>query len=206
MEDTYTISLALVDYLPNIAFLIGAYFLIRLAYLTKSRLSTQLMTLGSVLVLIAGVFKATWKLVLALNGPDIRFFDEALFILQAPGFSLMLIGSIRILRSKVIHSWKLPAIALWKIPLLAVVTISSLGMYGVLVFLSFKKGLHKAAWCFILTILIVLGMSGMASGGDQTIGRQWIEEGFNILGQGLFAIGSVQLFSNFRFEIDSTRN
>ena len=196
MENTYTISLALVDYLPNIAFFIGAFFLVRFANLTKNKLSARLMALGSVLVLIGGVLKATWKLLLVLRGVDIRLLDEALFILQAPGFSLMMVGSIWIAQSSIIKKARLPAIALWKIPLLTVVTISSFGMYGILASVSYKKRLHTAAWCFILTILIMLGMSGMAGWGEQSICRQWIEEGINFLGQVLFAIGSMLLYRN----------
>lgn len=196
MEDSYTLSLALVDYLPNIAFVVGAYFLTRLACSIKGKLTTRMMALGSGLVLMGGLFKATWKLLLVLYGLDSSFLGEALFILQAPGFCLMLFASIIFTRSKVIQGLELPAIALWKIPLLAVVTISSLGMYGVLASYSYKNHLKTAAWCYILTILIVLGMSGMASWGEQTIGRQWIEEGVNTIGQLSFAVGSMILFFN----------
>jgi len=196
MEETYTLSLALVDYLPNITFMVGAYFLTRLAYTTKGRLTARIMALGSGLVLMGGLFKATWKLLLVVPGVDLRLLDESLFILQAPGFCLMMVASITLARSHLIQGVQLPAIALWKIPLLAVVTISSLGMYGVLASYSYRNHLKTAGWSFILTILIVLGMSGMASWGEQTISRQWIEEGINTIGQLSFAMGSMVLFTN----------
>ena len=196
MEENYTLSLALVDYLPSIAFGVGAYFLTRFGYSIKGKLGSGIMALGSCLVFIGGLSKATWKLLLVLYELDSRLFDDSLFILQAPGFCLMLIASITITRSRYIKSNKLPVIALWKVPLLAVVTISSLGMYGTLASYSYRNHLRTAGWFFVLTIIIVLGMSGMASWGDQTIVRQWIEEGINTIGQLSFAMGSIILFIN----------
>ncbi len=190
MNETYTLGLALLDYIPSLAFVTGAWFLVRFAYLIRGKFSAQLMAIGSGMVFLGGLLKATWKLLLSIHIADIRVFDEALFVLQAPGFSLMMVASILIIQSEVLRGVGISVISTWKIPLLIVMTFASLGMYGILAFLSYRRRIHTAAWCFIFTILITLGMAGMASRGEQSVVRQWIEEGINVLGQISFALGS----------------
>ena len=197
MEETYTLGLALLDFVPNIAFFVGAYFLVRLAYLVRGKSAARIMAIGTGLIFLGGILKATWKLFYTLQIADIQALNEALFILQAPGFSLMLVSVILIIKSKSHKETIVPAIALWKIPLLALTTLASLGSYGILAFLSFRRGVKIAAWCFILTILFVLGMSGMASGAEQSINSQWIEEGINSVGQISFAVGSWVLSQDY---------
>jgi hypothetical protein len=92
------------------------------------------------------------------------------------------------------------AIAVWKIPLLAVMTICSLGAQGILVYISFQKKAKLAAAFFILAILCMLGMSGMASGSEQTVATQWIEESINSIGQIGFALGSYLLYRRCQTE------
>jgi hypothetical protein len=139
---------------------------------------------------MGGILKASWKLLYTLKIADIQVFNQALFILQAPGFVLMFLSVLQLLKIQIPRSSEMPMIAFWKIPLLAITTLSSLGSYGILTFLSFQRGKIIAAGCFILSIGIALGMSGMAGGVDQTIGMQWVEEGVNSFGQLMFATGS----------------
>ena len=190
MTETYTLGLALFDFVPNLLFLSGAYFLVKLANLISGKGTGRIMATGTVLIFLGGILKASWKLLYTLKIADIQLFNQALFILQAPGFVLMFLSVFRFTKIRVPKSSEMPLIAFWKIPLLAITTLSSLGSYGILTFLSFQRGKIIAAWCFILTIVIVLGMSGMASGVNQTIGMQWVEEVVNSFGQLMFATGS----------------
>jgi hypothetical protein len=89
------------------------------------------------------------------------------------------------------------AMAAWKIPFLAIMTLASLGAQGILVYLSFRRGIRIAAIFFIVAVLCMLGMAGMASG-EQTITRQWIEQSVNLAGQSSFALGA--FFLNKRSE------
>ena len=197
MSETYSLSLSLLDFVPNLAFLVGAYYLVRLVRLTSSALSLVAMIVGSALVLLGGTLKALWKLLYTLGIGDFWLLSEQQFMLLAPGFLTMLVSLVLVLRQER-NRWKteLVAMAPWKIPLLATMTLSSLGVYGILSYMALRRKAHLAAAMYILTILCTLGMAGLA-GGEQNVTRQWIEEGINTLGQVAFALGSYLLYSRF---------
>jgi hypothetical protein len=46
-------------------------------------------------------------------------------------------------------------------------------------------------------VLCMLGMSGMASGSEQTVAVQWIEEIMNSIGQISFALACWLLYKNY---------
>ena len=121
--------------------------------------------------------------------------SELQFILLAPGFLAMLASVLLVLRQERTR-WEtgLPAMALWKIPLLATVTLASLGLQGTLSYMAFRRKVYLAATMYVVAILCMLGLAGLASG-EQTIARQWIEEGINTSGQIAFALGSYLLYS-----------
>lgn len=195
--EAYSLELSLLDIVPNLAFLVGAYYLVRLVRLTSSTLSLVAMIAGSTLVLLGGTLKALWKLLYTLGIGDFWLLSEQQFILLAPGFLAMLVSLVLVLRQER-QRWKtsLVAMAPWKIPLLATMTLSSLGVYGILSYMALRRKAHLAAALYILTILCTLGMAGLASG-EQTVARQWIEEGINALGQVAFALGGYLLYSRF---------
>jgi hypothetical protein len=85
------------------------------------------------------------------------------------------------------------AMAAWKIPLLAILTLASIGFYGLLAYISYKRRCIMGTVGFIISLVIMLGMAGM-TGGEQTIASQWIEEGINSSGQITFAAASYLLY------------
>jgi hypothetical protein len=189
--------LSLLDFVPNLAFLVGAYYLVCLVRLTSSTLSLVLMIAGSFLVLLGGTTKALWKLLYTLGIGDYWLLGELQFMLLAPGFLAMLVSLVLVLRQER-KRWEtaLVAMAPWKIPLLATMTLSSFGVYGILSYMALWRKARLAAGMYILTILCTLGMAGLA-GGEQSVTRQWIEEGINTLAQVAFALGSYLLYSRF---------
>jgi hypothetical protein len=197
VSETYSLGLSLLDFVPNLAFLVGACYLVRLVRLTSSTLSLVLMIAGSALVLLGGTLKALWKLLYTLGIGDSWLLSELQFILLAPGFLAMLVSLVLVLRQER-KRWEtaLVAMAPWKIPLLATMTLSSFGVYGILSYMALRRQARLAAAMYILTILCTLGMAGLA-GGEQSVTRQWIEEGINTLAQVAFALGSYLLYSRF---------
>jgi hypothetical protein len=185
----------MLDFVPNLAFLVGAYFLVRWVRLTSNRLSVVAMIAGSSLVFLGGTLKAIWKLLQTMGIGDFWLLSELQFILLAPGFLAMLASVLLVLKQER-ESWKpgLLAMAPWKIPLLATMTLSSLGLQGILSYMAFQRKAYLAAAMYIIAILCVLGLAGLA-GGEQSIARQWIEEGINSMGQIAFALGSYLLYS-----------
>ena len=197
MEETYTIGMALFDYVPNIAFLVGAFFLVKLAFLLRGTPCARMLMAGTTLIFLGGILKATWKLLYAANVADIQLFSQAQFVLLAPGFLGMLISVILLAREQR-RKGALPllAIAPWKIPLLAIMTRASLGAQGILVYIGFRRGAKFAAAMFIVAVLCMLGMSGMASA-EQTVALQWVAQSVNSVGQIAFAIGSYALYRHY---------
>lgn len=196
--ETYTLPLALLDYVPNIAFLVGAFFLVRTVILARGKPCSRMCMAGALLIFSGGILKATWKLIFTLGIADIQWMSEIQFILLAPGFLALLVTAILLARTK---PFEAPAIAMamaaWKIPLLAIMTLSSLGAQGILTYISFKRKAPLAASLFIIAVLCMLGMSGMASGSEQTLATQWIEETMNSIGQIAFAAACGLLYRNY---------
>jgi hypothetical protein len=193
MSEIYSFSLALVDFVPSTVFAIGAYFLIKLVRMECDKFCTNIMLVGSLLVFLAGFFKALWKLLYVANITDFRLLSELQFVLLAPGFLLMLISAVRFSRSRKITQLPLLAMVPWKIPFLFVMVLSSLGMHGILTYICFQRHTKMAAAGFIIAFLCVLGMGGMASG-EQTEMMQWIEESINSVGQIAFTFGCYHLY------------
>lgn len=192
MNETYSVEMALMDFLPNIAFLVGAFFLVKMVLRLRSRACARMLMLGTFLVFMGGFTKATWKLLASL-GTDITFLGQMQFVLSGIGFLGMVVTVILLARNaKIAKGAPMLAMAAWKIPFLAVMTISSLGAQGILTYLSFKWGSKVAGYLFIVAVLCMLGMAGMSSG-EQTISRQWIEQTINLVGQSCFAGGAILL-------------
>ena len=193
MSEINSLSLALVDFIPSIAFVAGAYFLIKLVHLECGKPCSYMMIAGSSLVFLGGFFKAIWKLLYVATIADVRWLSELQFILLAPGFLLMLISTVWF--SQLGRTTHLPLLAMvpWKIPLLIVMVLSSLGIHGTLTHICFLRHTKFAAMGFIIALLCVLGMGGMASG-EQTEMMQWIAESINSIGQIGFAMGCYLLY------------
>lgn len=191
MGETYPLLMAIMDFLPPLAFGLGLLFLTRAAHRLGGQTSARLTALGGGLVFTGGFLKACWKLLLALQVADVRLLSEQQFILLAPGFLLLWWGTLLMAR-RASRGPSLMAIAPWKIPLLALMTLGSLGAHVTLSVVSFKRGARVAGALFIVAVVCMLAMSGMARG-EQRIALQLLEQSVNVLGQGAFAVGCVQL-------------
>jgi hypothetical protein len=75
-------------------------------------------------------------------------------------------------------------------------------MQGVLSYTAFRQRAHLAGALYIVAILCMLSMAGLAST-EQTIARQWLEQGINSLGQIAFALGSYLLYARYRAATDA---
>lgn len=194
MPETYPLSLALFDFVPVTLFLVGAYFLVRVALRERGSRCGRMAMAGALLVFLGGFLKATWKILYTTGVADVRLLSEVQFALVAPGFLALLVVAILLARGKK-DAGAVPMLAMagWKIPLLAVMTLASMGANGILTYICFKRGARLAAVGFIVAFLCLVGMGAMASG-EQSLTRQWLEEGINTAGQLGFMLGSILLY------------
>ncbi len=126
---------------------------------------------------------------------DVRLLDLQQFVLLAPGFMLLWWGVLRMARAT--RRPAVLALAPWKIPLMALMTLGSFGVHVTLAVMSFRRGLRMGGFLFLVGIVCMLAMAGMARG-EQRIALQWVEQSINWLGQGAFALGCVGLERSLR--------
>ena len=199
MEETYPLSLALYDFVPVAFFLIGAIYLVRVSIRMCGLRCGRLAMAGSLLIFMGGFLKAIWKLLFTIGVGDYQLLSESQFPLVAPGFLVLLISVILMARSdretRATNAAPLLLIATWKIPFLIVMTLTSMGVQGILTYVSFQRKAKLAAAGFIVAFLGLVGMGALASG-EQTLARQWIEQSVNTVGQLGFMLGSILLHQN----------
>jgi hypothetical protein len=197
-----SLALCLFDFVPNAAFLVGVWFLLQIRRLTGDRRSTVLLASGGILVFAGGLLKAAWKLMCTIGLPDVRVLSEAQFVLMATGFALFFLGLLPwVSETKSLHKQDrglgIAAVAAWKVPLLVTMTVCSIGSYGILAYVAWKRRATVTAILFGFAMVGLLLMSGMARM-EQTITQQWIQEGVNSVGQICFAGGSYTLYESSR--------
>ena len=197
--ETYPVSLALFDFIPTLAFLTGAFYLVRTGVLCRGKPCGRMVMAGGLLVFLGGFFKATWKLLYTTGVADIQWMSQGQFVLSSIGFLGLFIAVLYMVRSKqkAAPGGSVLAMAAWKIPFLFVMTVTSLGAEGILAYMAFKRKAPLAAAGFIVGVLGLLAMGAMASA-EQNLSMQWIEEGINTLGQLGFMTGCILLYQDFK--------
>jgi hypothetical protein len=198
MDDTYSLALVVLDFIPVFAFWVGGFYLFKLTLFLRGRLCGGVVILGALLVFLGGLLKAVWKLIYTTSQTDIRWMSEAQFVLAAVGFLAILGMVILMARGQPTRKDQpLMAMAAWKMPFLLVMVLSSLIAMGALAYMSIRRNARLAAACFIVAFVSLLAMGGLA-GGEQTLAKQWLEESINSIGQIGFAAGSYVLYKNFQ--------
>lgn len=199
MEETpITLSMALMDFIPNLGYLVGAYFIVRLVLRERGSRCGRMAMLGALLVFVGGMMKATAKLLDAYHQRPytINILSEAQFILLAIGFLGTVTALILLARQqRPPQNTPLPAILLiapWKIPFLLVMMLCQFGALGLLTYLSFRRKITLSGALFITSAVLTLLMAGMASG-SQALDMQWVEQSINSLAQISFAIAAFTL-------------
>ena len=225
----YTISLALVDFLPVIFSAIGV-FIIANMIAGLDRTSGRMAYLAAVLITLGGLSKAVWKLIIAATGNDVVGLDDLLFVFLGPGFTLLswaLWNAQLVMAGKEIprHVWLRPlgVIALfgigsisariaqpderyWVYILLTLTTFANLAVGVLLIRQALQQKQKLTAVLFIINLIAIFALSGMARIPEQTIALQWIEETINVFAQGAFAIAAYQLARETAVATETTPN
>ena len=206
-----TVPLALQDFMPGIATAIGCWFLARFVRSVAPSFYPVAIA-GGVSVTCGGLAKATWKLIRALDGPDLKWLDASLFPFLAWGFALLAWALIHVdyietgspppSRGR----WPVPlgiaasmsAVALvlsaatdwsraWVIPMIGLMTLGDLSVIVMGVKAARRRDLTHAAVLLVVNIASVLLLTRLASV-DQTRTLQWIEQIGNTIGNAAFAV------------------
>lgn len=216
--ETYTVALALEDFLPTLFSSIGLWFIWRSISQLHVGLSWMAF-IGWLAITLGGLFKAIWKLSMALsNGQlDIVMFDKGLFVWLGLGFLLMVYAwsyAQRIVEQRnprqnvwfwpsvtcalffaaaVATGFPNPARSTWRFIFLGLLTISNITFLGFLINRTLRLDQKLLALLFALNLIVSLILSGLARIPNQTIALQWAEQLINTIAQAGFCYGAWQL-------------
>ena len=186
----FSIGMALVDYIPVIFFAIGAIILIIDLYNKMNKIVFAIFSSGVMNVMLAGFFKATWKLLVASGIDGFDKLDAMFFPVQTLGFLFAGVAIVMMLAGK-----KKAHLAMEPLTLICII-----GMVGGLACLDaglcvLAKKLKKpvAIAIFAVSFVCCLGMGYLSSKDFTEASMNWIAEFVNFFGQGLFLLGTWML-------------
>ena len=189
----FTIGMALFDYIPVIFFALGAFILLRDFYKRVNQLAYMILATGVAAVAIAGALKATWKLLYAAEICDIAIFNKMFFPTQSIGFLLAGLGMMLILFLKPTNNTKLGAMEPTLLIMILLMVSGLAFLDAGLCIVSKKLKKPMAIVCFIVSFVCCLGMGYLSSKDFEKASMNWIAEGVNFCGQGLFLLGAWML-------------
>ena len=218
----YTVSLALVDFLPVIFTAIGLIYIARMvSHISKPH--GQAAYVGAVLTVAGGFFKAVWKLFMASSGGtiDINWMEDGLFVWMAPGYTLILWSVWQAVRSvnnkRPWNAWIAPLVFIvlmfagsyylytsdpaspaWERVLLSVMVLATVITGILLIVFGFRQKMPLAGWLFIINLIGIFLLNGLARIDEQTITLQWIEEGINAVSWLCFLVAAQKVFEYAR--------
>jgi hypothetical protein len=218
----YTISLALVDFFPVIFTAIGLIYIARMvSYISTAH--GQAAYVGAVLTVAGGFFKAVWKLLIASSGGtiDINWMEDGLFVWMAPGYTLLLWSVWQTVRSvnnkQTWNAWITPLVVIglmfagsfylytsdpaspaWERVLLSVMVLATVITGLLLIVFGFRQKMPLAGWLFIVNLVGIFLLNGLARMDTQTIALQWIEEAINAISWLCFAIAAKKVYEYTR--------
>lgn len=194
-----SVTLAIVDYVPVFMFLATAILLQRGLYNKMSKGAFALFSAGTILVFIAGFFKATWKLLYCAGICDFEKLNYSFMPMQGTGFFLAAAAIIAMLcarqetQDEPLYAVAAPAVYSGT---MIFVAFMCLGIITIGTGLSVIAARMKKKGLIPLFILAIVGMLAMGylSGKDfESEAVNWIAEGVNIVAQGALMIGSIAL-------------
>ena len=152
---------------------------------------------GTIVVFIAGFFKATWKLLYAAGVCDFQALSNCFFPMQSVGFLLAALGVLAMVFYKTKKAVTTAAVAPpFFSGTMVFVVVMVLGVLSLDLGLCVEAARRKkyvVLPVLILSFLFVLGMGYLSSKDFVDPAMNWIAEGVNIVGQGLFLVGALLL-------------
>lgn len=190
--------MALVDFLPVILFAAAVVILQGEFYPLFSKMQFAAFSSGGTMIVIAGLFKALYKLLYAADICDFERLNLVFFPLQATGFLIIGFAAVSFLFAHG-DDYKKKA-AVFAPPAFSGTMIFVVGMIvgvvalcGSLTVISAKMKKYGTMIIFILSVLFMLTMGYLSTKDFEQSYINWIAQGVNIVGEGLFLIGAVSL-------------
>lgn len=187
MKD-YSVSMALVDFIPVILFAVAAVMLQRDLYFKMSKGAFALFAAGTIDIIFSGLMKALYKLLYALGVCDFEVLNSLYFPMISVGFLLAGLGMLGMLfhdQTKDAALCVAPPAVFSGTPIMIAFMVIGLAMiYVVLGVLAvrLKKGVVIAI--LIFSFVCSLSMGYLSCKNFEEAIWNWIAQGINIVGQG----------------------
>ena len=212
----FPLSLALFNFVPVVLAGAGVWLLARLVGDQDPDRGTLALA-GAGLILLGGLCKATWKLVVSATGIDLAWLGNALFPLMAPGFALLsvsLLGAGLRMAGRKSPAWPtwitFGAIATafvaaglrtwvwdiprgWLLPLLALASLCNLLLSGLAIAAAVRLRKPWVAALFAVNLAMIFALQPIAMAATKTLAMHWTEQSLTALGTACFALGAFLL-------------
>lgn len=189
-----TVTMALVDFFPVVLFFIASIYLQRDLYNKMVKGAYALLSTGTIMVFIGGLFKVIWKILYALNICDYQVLNQGFFLIQAPGFILGFLGLIGMISkyNKARKTQMLGVVPVFtsNLPFIALQVIGCSGIQVCLAYFALKMKKKLAAILFIVSFIFMLGMGYLSAKFDDSSNMHWLAQLVNTVSQGSF-LGAV---------------
>lgn len=194
-----SVVMALVDFIPVFLFLVTSIILQRDLYNKMSKGAFALLCTGTIMVFIAGFFKAAWKLLYGAGICDFYKLSEAFMPMQSAGFFLAAISLIAMLAAK--QSSKKETLLAVAVPaaysgtmIFVAFMCSGIAVIGICLSIVAAKMKKKGVIIlYILTVFGLLAMGYLSSKDFADPALNWIAEGVNVIAQTAFLGGTLIL-------------
>ncbi len=192
-----TVTMALVDFIPVVLFAATAVLLMRDLYNKMSKGAFALFAAGTFMIATAGVYKALWKLLYALNVCDFVALNKVFFPMQTTGFVLAAVALIALLTVKqgnTVHAAAAaPAVYESSMIFVVLTVLGTLGLCGSLCVIAKRVKKPLAIVLFAVAFVFMLAMGYLSSRDFTEASMNWIAQFTNIVAQGALLAGSALL-------------
>lgn len=203
-----TIPMALVDYIPVIFFALSGMMLLRGLYKAMSKGAYALLAAGVMMVVCAGFFKATWKLLYAANICDFERLNQVFFPMQATGFVLAGLAMVSLLafrQNRVYSAAAVPAVFSGTMIFVGMMVLGAVGLCGSLAVIARRMKKTAAMVLFIVAFVFMMGMGYLSSKDFADPNMNWIAEGVNVVGQLAMLLGVNMLMKAGLADVEDIR-
>ena len=189
----FSVPMALVDVIPVILFLFSAVILQRDLYNKMSKGAFALLASGTIMIFLAGFLKALWKFLYASGVCDFERLNAIFFPLQSLGFllaGLSLIAMLTVKQGEGTLYAAAPAVFSGTMIFVAITCLGAAAFCGSLAVFAGKKKKGGLSVLYALSFVLMLAMGYLSSKDFEKASMNWIAEGVNVLGQGLFLLAN----------------
>ena len=188
-----SVPMALMDFVPVVFFGISAAILRRDLFNKMSRRIFSLFSAGTMFIFMAGLLKATWKLLYGAGICDFQALNTLFLPTQSIGFLLTGAAVVMMLAGKKVPVMAVPPVFGGTMVFIPMMVLGLGAMVTVLSVLAAKLRKKPVMILFILSFLASLAMGGMASQDSTQSWVNWVEQSLNCVGQGALLMGAVML-------------